>query len=140
MRYNRDQQAQRLSRDLRTTARAIRRSRTLEQQQAIARRGEHPLTGSWWPRWKEWTHATDIIRSIMTRFTSGPHGTGARAGRIGGRSRSLAKATAARRNGRLSTGRPRADHGKVAVLRSPRNGPVSAAQPRPDRPRPGGAR
>lgn len=82
---------------LRTTARIIRRSRTLAQQQAIARRRESPATGNWWPWWKEWDHMTDPIASIMTRWS------GARArhwGRIGGQSRSLAKAQAARANGR----------------------------------------
>jgi hypothetical protein len=65
-----------------TTARTIRRNRTLDQQRALARQGENPATGNWWPWWREWTHMTDPVASILTRFTNGPHGTGARAGRV----------------------------------------------------------
>ena len=90
---------------LRTTARIIRTTRTLEQQQAIARRGENPMTGNWWPSWKPWHGTTDPVRRIMSRFT------GARAafwGRIGGQSRSAAKVTASRQNGRKHTARSKA--------------------------------
>ena len=99
-----DQQAKTLGRSLLTTANAIRRSRTLAQQQAIARRGENPATGNWWPAWKEWTHMTDPVARIMSRWS------GARAaywGRIGGQSRSLAKAQAARGNGTRARHRAR---------------------------------
>jgi len=85
-----------------TTAKTIRRNRTLDQQRALARQGENPATGGWWPAWKEWTHMTDPVRSIMARWS------GERArhwGRIGGQSRSLAKAQAARRNGRRNRAR-----------------------------------
>lgn len=109
---------------LQTTARAIRRARPLAIQRQIAASGEHPLRGTWWPKWKPWTHMTDPVRAILTRFTKGPHGTGARAGRIGGKSRSLAKATAARVNGRFSRGPLRSRARVVPVSSEIRNGPV----------------
>ena len=93
---------------LQTTARAIRRSRPLSVQKAIAARGENPMTGNWWPFWKEWHGTTDPVARIMSRWS------GARAryyGRLGGLSRSLAKAHAARVTGRRYGhlgGRPRA--------------------------------
>lgn len=96
MRYNTERDAQAVRRSLLTTANAIRRSRTLEEQRAIARRGEHPFRGTWWPKWIEWK-PTDPVASIMTRWS------GARArfyGAIGGQSRSAVKVQASRANGR----------------------------------------
>ena len=92
--------------DYRRELRRIKAARPLHQLQSEALQGKNPVTGRWWPRWREWK-PTDRIRQIMSRFTKGPHGSGARWGRVGGRSRSARKVTTARQNGRKSTGRAR---------------------------------
>ena len=127
---------------LQTTAKSIRRNRPLSVQKQLARNGENPATGKWWPYWKPWTHMTDRVRSIMSRFSKGPNGTGARWGKVGGKAKSAAKTLAARQNGRKSTGRVRHEHATttasvttrarfIPVSTSTRNGPVGGDEPRP---------
>jgi hypothetical protein len=90
---------------LSSEAQQIRRRRTLWQQQQLAQNGEHPIRGTFWPRWVPYDHVPSMMASILTRFTKGPHGTGARWGKVGGKSRSFRKVTAARQNGRRHTAR-----------------------------------
>jgi hypothetical protein len=89
-----DRTAKILHRDLLTTARAIRRSRPLSDQKAIARGGRSPATGNWYPSWIPWERMTDPVRAIMTRYTS-------TTGRAAGRKTSPAKKASSPVNGRL---------------------------------------
>jgi hypothetical protein len=126
------------------TAKEIRRARPLKVQQQIARSGENPMTGRWWPRWKPWTHTTDMIASIMSRFTKGPNGSGARAARA--QRGNASRRTASRQNAR----RPRPRARKALRQRTPSSplplrqhsrttgsasGPIGNAQAHEERPR-----
>ncbi len=90
------------SRQLRAEVIRIREARPLHVQAAIARSGVHPVRGTWWPKWIEYTHVPNMMRSILTRFTKGPLGTG----RMNGLKKSPAKHAAVVANARKP--RPRA--------------------------------
>jgi hypothetical protein len=73
-------------------ARKIRAGWPLNRLQSEALQGRHPISGRWWPAWREWRPTGGVMAQILSRFT---RITGARAGRT----RSPAKTAAARQNG-----------------------------------------
>jgi hypothetical protein len=77
--------------EIRREVRRIRESRSLREQKQIAASGQNPMTGRWWPRWREWK-PTERIRMIFSRFTS-------TTGRAAGMRRSYAKTVSCRQNG-----------------------------------------
>jgi|SRR5581483_3675792 len=77
---------------LSSEARRIRAGWPLHRLQSEALQGRNPITGRWWPRWKEWKPTGGVMAQILSRFT---RVTGARAGRR----TSPAKMAAARLNG-----------------------------------------
>jgi hypothetical protein len=122
-------------RALQTTAREVRRSRSLVQQQAIARSGENPRTGAWWPSWVTWEHMTDPVRAILTRFNK-RDGRAQFWGKVGGQAKSPAKTAAARQNARkpdrpstLRARQVREATTLIPVSRRIPSGPVSSAEP-----------
>jgi hypothetical protein len=121
------QDMKREQRALRSEVIRIRESRSMSEQRAIARSGRHPIRDTWWPAWKEWTHIPNMMRSIMTRFTSGPMGTG----RMHGLKRTSAKTLAARENARQPRPRARLGARQLSRTSGPANGSVGGPTSRP---------
>jgi hypothetical protein len=117
------QDMKREQRALRAEVERIRQARPMSEQRAIAASGRHPIRDTWWPAWIPWDHVPNMMRSIMTRFTAGPLGTG----RMNGLKRTPAKTAAARMN--ATRPRPRARF--KSRTSGSANGPVGGAQPRP---------
>jgi len=110
-------------RALTSEVKRIREARPLSEQRRIAASGQNPITGRWWPFWKEWK-PTQTIRMIFSRFTSAT-------GRLAGMKRSPAKTAAVRENARQP--RPRARNRARQVSRALRsaNGSVCSRDSQP---------